>query len=255
MRRLATVTAALAAMLGSAGIAHSDIADWTGPYLGIGLSSTYAQELMTRLQASVNGNPAQAGGANDHSGALILGYWVPRGNWLLGGELQILGGSPLDFGPSGTCIGTPGDPPCAEAGMIGQLDPTARLLALAGTEATPDTLVFGGLGLVQAEGTFLGTFAIANSLISSAGISSTTAPQTRELLGLSLAAGAEHRLTPAMSLRFSVIYDTFEHWETPSVGSGAGASDEVSSATANAIAFNGIDLTAFTLQLGLMLRF
>lgn len=235
-------------------IADSDLSDWSGFYAGAGWSFGSSQEEIDSNYGTINGVSQDVGGAEVSFGNVLAGYLVDNGAFVYGGQVELFLGGSSNFGPSGTCgFGSI----CVESGMVGSLDPTARISAIVGTEIQPGTLFFGSLGVVHAEATYRGIF--GRSFVTGASATATAllgTPQVEDLLGLSIGVGVEHRINQNWSLRVGGNYDFYREMDIVSAfGIGTGAGDGTDSASTGSFVTDSIGFDNFSLNVNIIFRF
>ena len=142
----------------------TSVVDWTGFYVGLGLSKGRIEFGLDTLELVLDGQEQDYGVFDNSVGvALLAGYNVQLDQLVLGGELEVdllgpasLGTYDIDTGDFENAFATcsyGADPACAEFSVLGALDMKGRLRVTAGMEVAPGLMVFlsGGLSVADAS--------------------------------------------------------------------------------------------------------
>lgn len=213
--------------------------DWTGFYAGVGLTLNSARGMPDgtwegtiddiQIPQPTNytgiGGIATIGAAID-AGTVVLGL---DAQFDFGEPVTIGNGSDVSFDLAKFCDLTEGDDPnCAVAGISGTIDPLWRARAVIGTEIEPGFLVFAAGGVAAADVNLYTLF--ARTGVEGFGSASSVPPFSggsfdpvyERLVGYTIGAGWQKRVTENFSLRGEVTHDNYGQFTTGPVGATVG---------------------------------
>lgn len=152
-----------------------DRTPWTGAYIGLSIGQAWGETRIEEVGGNFN---------FDTSGTLFggyAGYTWQSGNFVLGGEAELTGGSVSGSGPRGATI------------VSQDLNYMAAVRGRAGVLLAPALYVYGMAGVAWAE----------------MDITARGFDRTQDFTGYQLGAGGEYRFTRNFSLRVDYIYTGF----------------------------------------------
>lgn len=202
--------------------------DWSGFYAGIGITGHSASglaDVSQNEQIDYQDRPAPDGAGV--GGLLTLGYRTQHGTVLFGIDGQFDIGGPFELGGGDDYYHLidefcPADGLCANSGVKGTLDPLWRLRGTLGAELTDGVVFYGAGGIAAADASIAGIFAAARDI--NGGFESQEfiypyGPYEQRLIGPSVGAGFEARLTGNLSIRAEASIDWFGDVEIDGIAS------------------------------------
>lgn len=196
--------------------AYAEQADWSGFYVGGGITASSGADIpdggLTLVVDGVTTHNSM--GADGISGFALAGYARQTGNLVIGVEADYALGAALEFGPEFLPFGntTTCDWPnsCAEFSTISTLTPLGHIRATLGYGVSAKTLIFATAGAAFADIDFRGYHAIAGS---SSGTTSVDSDQFQHsqgtAMGVTLGVGAQTYLGDKLLLRGEIIHDDY----------------------------------------------
>lgn len=199
--------------------------DWSGFYLGAGLSANSAQDMPDGgVTVNVEGVISNSTiGARDIAGFVLAGYSHQVGKTIFSVEADYAADSAITFGfdPDLLAGGFGGTETCsfpktcAEFTTLSTLTPRGHVRASLGRELSQGLMAFVSLGVAIADISYYGSYASAMSPTVGSSTSIDGLAITNTQVGLSLGAGLQSMISDNLILRGEVIHDDYGLLATP----------------------------------------